>query len=119
VFPYLELTIPATTLVPLLVFSVLGTVGCSLALPTAPGGLRNLAAVLWLSWVSVVMILGVVQHWHWRTRLSLGLLWLLALVGCDGTRLPGYLVVTAFVAGALVVGRQFLVRARPVAPIPG
>jgi hypothetical protein len=65
------------------------------------------------------MILGVVRRWQWTTRLSLSLLWLVALVGCDGARLPGYLVVVAFVAGALHVGRQFLVRARPIAAIPG
>jgi hypothetical protein len=111
--PYLEITVPLTVTLSLVVVKALTPVWSTLLgdNPYAAGAV-SLAG---LASVAVLMIAGVVRRWPWLLRVCLALTWLMLLVAAwPGSRLWLPAMLAAGLTGILL-GLRFLGRPAPVA----
>jgi hypothetical protein len=105
--PYLELTVAVSVMVGLVFRQLAGSWLAVL------GGGNPGVPLLWLGWVTAVVVLAVVRRWHWGPRLTLALVWIVVLVQVLGEALPWYLAAAGYVAAAVVLVRQVFLRWQP------
>jgi hypothetical protein len=101
ILPYLEVTIPVTIAVSLLLGRLAPILG--------PISFQHLAFP-WLVWVTAVIIVAARRHSSWVLRLTLVATWVVFFLHNLGTALPWYLAAVVYACAAVLLLWQYVVR---------
>ncbi len=111
VLPYLELTVSSSLLIGLLIREIAFKAGFVHGPEKMP-----LAALLWLTWLSGVVALAVVQRWRWTIRLALAITWVVVFWQAAGHWVPWYQAGLAYLGSAILLAQHWL--RRPASALP-
>jgi hypothetical protein len=105
VLPYLELTVSTSLLIGLLFREYTFNAGL-----VAGAAKMQIALLLWLAWLTVVIVLAVVQRWRWTVRLALAITWGVVFWQSAGYWVPWYLAGAAYLGSGILLIQHWLGR---------
>jgi hypothetical protein len=111
VLPYLELTVSSSLLIGLVIREITFKVGLVLG-----PAMMQWPVLLWLTCLTVLVALGVVQRWRWTIRLALAITWAVVFWQAVGHNIPWYQAGMAHLACGVLLAQHWLGRRRMALP---